>query len=316
MSCVALVLVVWAAPAFASGSARDKPLDRRLLVIGDSVLLGAQDALVARLGATGWQVTPVLAESLHTYDAPALVDANAAAIGDVVVVGLGTNDGQTPGQFAGWIDDLMGHLRTQRRVYWVNLPQFAEWVPAANAEIDAARTRWKNLRVIDWGTRAATDPGLRYADGIHLTSAGQAAMADLVGATLDQLAGVAPPGTASVPPTTSAPSTAPPTTVPTTRPAPRTTTDREGGADLLAVVGLSAAGAVGIGFLASRRPGDRAVAMHPAGAGRPHGLPSGAGARVRLVSVVPDPWTAEVRRRRRVFARATGCGGDDDEPTS
>jgi lysophospholipase L1-like esterase len=160
--------------------------DRRAFVIGDSVLVGAQGALAARLGASGWQVTQVAAESQHTYDAPGVIDANAGAIGDVVVVSLGANDGITPGLFAGWIDGLMDRLRSVPRVYWVNLRQFAPWVPAANAEIAAAMDRWPNLRQIDWAARASSDPTLVYGDGIHLTAAGVDAYAELIGSTLDE----------------------------------------------------------------------------------------------------------------------------------
>jgi lysophospholipase L1-like esterase len=232
-----------------------KALDRRLLIIGDSVMLGAHDELAARLGATGWQVTPVLAESLHTYDAPALVDEHRDALGDVVVIGLGTNDGQTPSQLAGWIDDLMEHLRNVRRVYWVNLPAFASWVPAANAEIASARERWKRLRVIDWGARAAQDPALRYADGIHLTVAGRSAMAELVGTTLDSYAGVTPPTTVAAP----APTTV--VTAPGSTAAPHTRSSGAAAGDdadnAVALVALSAVAVIGLGVLAlgwARRP--------------------------------------------------------------
>jgi lysophospholipase L1-like esterase len=253
LALVALALVVRNAPA--STSAAPKPLDRRLLIVGDSVMLGAHEELAARLGATGWQVTPILAESLHTYDAPALVDDNRQAVGDVVVIGLGTNDGQTPGQFAGWIDGLMEHLRGVKRVFWVNLPEFADWVPAANAEITAARQRWRHLRVIDWGARAAQDPSLRYGDGIHLTAAGRAAIADLVGATLDDYAGVTPPTTTAGPPPSAAVTTVASTVPPTTRARAGRASDEDD--DTFALIALCAIAALGAGLLAvgwARRP--------------------------------------------------------------
>jgi len=234
-----------------------KSLDRRLLVVGDSVMLGAQEALVARLTATAWEVTPVLAESLHTYDAPEVVDANRAAIGDVVVVSLGTNDGMTPARFADWIDGLMERLRGVRRVYWVNLRPFADWVPAANAEIAAARERWRNLRVIDWEARAGADPSLVYADGIHLTDTGRGAMAELVGATVDEFGGVTSTtaSTAVVAPTTS--HSVASTTTTTARVAPPREDD---GTPAVVLVALGAAAVVGAGLVAlgwARRPRGR-----------------------------------------------------------
>jgi lysophospholipase L1-like esterase len=215
---VGIILTV-AVPAITS-EADATPADRRAFVIGDSVLVGAQGALAARLGATGWQVTQVAAESQHTYDAPGVIDANAAAIGDVVVVSLGANDGITPGLFVGWIDALMERLQDVRRVYWVNLRQFAPWVPAANAEIAAAMDRWPNLRQIDWDARASSDPTLVYGDGIHLTAAGVDAYAELIGSTLDEDAGMtattttttttSPPRQSRTEPRSTSPSSTPP----------------------------------------------------------------------------------------------------------
>jgi lysophospholipase L1-like esterase len=164
-----------------------EPLDPRVFVLGDSVMLGAQASLAFRLGGAGWQVTQFSAESLHAYNSAGVVDAARAAgqVGELVVVGLGSNDGSSRAEFAGWIDALMEHLRGVRRVYWVNLRRFRDWVPAANADLANAAQRWPNLRVIDWDTRATPDPSLVIGDGLHLTAPGQAALAELIGSTLD-----------------------------------------------------------------------------------------------------------------------------------
>jgi len=159
-----------------------------VFVLGDSVILGAEQVLAARLGATGWQVAQQSAESFHTYNAGPVVDAARPGIGEIVVVALGHNDEGTPGQFTAWVDDLMSHLRDVRQVFWVNLRNFRAWVPAANADLAAAAQRWPNLRIIDWDARSAPDPGLVYGDGIHLTPFGQLAIADLIGVVLDTYA--------------------------------------------------------------------------------------------------------------------------------
>jgi lysophospholipase L1-like esterase len=163
-------------------------VDPRVLVLGDSVVLGAQGALDVRLAATGWQPVHVAAESLHVYEAGPIVDAVRPGFGDVAVVALGSNDGLDASELTVWVDDLMAHLRDVTRVYWVNLRQFREWVPAANAVLAAATQRWPNLRIIDWDARATPDPSLVYEDGLHLNFWGQIAMAELVGATLDEYA--------------------------------------------------------------------------------------------------------------------------------
>lgn len=176
------ILLVAPGPASAQTHPAPPP-DPRLLVVGDSVILGARDAIATQL--PGWQVNVVAAESLSTRAAQLLIAANRPSIGEVVVVGLGNNDGETPDLFSQRIDGVMQSLNGVRRVIWVNLRQFASWVPAANGVLAAAATRWPNLEIADWSGRATPNPGLVYADGLHLRPPGQAAMAELIAEHLD-----------------------------------------------------------------------------------------------------------------------------------
>src|SRR5690349_4837923 len=126
-------------------------VDPRVFVIGDSVILGAHDALVGRLA--GWQVTFIARESFFTWQAPAAIAAYRPGVGDISVVALGNNDGEDPGLFARHIDEVMAAFGPVRKVLWVNLRQFRPWVPAANAQLAAAATRYPNLEVVDWDGR-------------------------------------------------------------------------------------------------------------------------------------------------------------------
>jgi hypothetical protein len=175
-------------------------VDPRVFVIGDSVILGAHDALVNRLA--GWQVTFIARESFFTWQAPAAITAYHAGVGDISVVALGNNDGEDPGMFANEIDRVMAAFGPVRKVLWVNLRQFRPWVPAANAQLVAATARYPNLEIVDWDARATPDPALVYADGLHLNPGGQGAMAALVGDPVDAAAAqlAAPPTTAPPPP--------------------------------------------------------------------------------------------------------------------
>jgi hypothetical protein len=49
-----------------------------------------------------------------------------------------------------------------------------------NEELEAAAARYPNLDVADWNAVVATYPGLVGPDGVHLTAAGQAAMAKVI----------------------------------------------------------------------------------------------------------------------------------------
>lgn len=235
-------------------------IDNRVFIVGDSIILGARPAIAARLGSVGWVVYHTSIESLHTWQAAPIVDANLAhgGVGEVAFVELGANDGSDPAQLAAEIDLLMYHLRGVRRVYWINMRYFRDWVPAANAEIMAAASRWVNLRVVDWDARSTNDPALVYGDGIHLNPSGQAAMADLLATTLD--AWIAE-RTAPTTTTTTV------TTVPRTLPgvaAPPSSTARSGGTSgsvqlaagvgALLMVGATAGAAARAGVRRRRRP--------------------------------------------------------------
>ncbi len=50
-----------------------------------------------------------------------------------------------------------------------------------NQQLVLAQSRWPNLQIADWNSIATPNPGFVYGDGLHLTPAGQAAMAQLVG---------------------------------------------------------------------------------------------------------------------------------------
>jgi hypothetical protein len=162
------------------------PLDRRVVIIGDSVILGARNDLYARLGYAGWNITAFAAEeSFFTFDAPALIDRLRPYMGEVVVIELGANDGADPWQFVATVNTVMTHLEGIPRVYWVNMRHSRRWVPAANSVIAAAATRYPTLRVIDWDARSTPDPFTVYSDGLHLPPYGRAAMAEVVAVALD-----------------------------------------------------------------------------------------------------------------------------------
>jgi len=189
-------------------------VDPRLFVIGDSVLLGAQSAIAAR--EAGWHLTVYAQEGLSTLGAASVITAQKAAIGDLVVVALGNNDAGNPTTFGHRIDGVLQAIGPVRRVVWVNLRQFASWTPAMNQQLTAATGRWPNLVIADWSARATPNPGLVYHDGLHLTPAGQAAMAQLIAEEVSAFVQQVAPSTS-----TSTTTTPPATARPRHRPAPR-----------------------------------------------------------------------------------------------
>jgi peptidoglycan hydrolase-like amidase len=105
---------------------------------------------------------------------------------DLVVVILGYNL-PTSG-FAARIDAVMRalHARQVERVVWVNLPERSgrpDYI-AANQALDAARSRWVDLYIVDWRAHSAGSAGNRVRwfapGGAKLSATGQAEMARLI----------------------------------------------------------------------------------------------------------------------------------------
>ena len=166
----------------------DATSEPRVLVIGDSLTVGAE---LGGLGGDG-SITVDAREGRTTDEA---VEVAAAANLDgyeQVIVALGTNDYlDSAAEFGARIDNMMAVLGSEVPVTWVNVDTgTATLAPAAggvNAALDAAPQRYANLAVADWNAYLAgrTDGDeLRAGDGVHDSAAGYRVraewMADLV----------------------------------------------------------------------------------------------------------------------------------------
>lgn len=198
-----------AAPLASPASAAPPPpgVDPRIVVIGDSVILGARDAVIGRLA--GWQVTFEASVSLSTAGAVSVIDRHRGALGAITVIALGNNDGANPAILAARVDAVMGALPGAPVVVWVNLRTFREWVPTANTVLAEAAARWPNLEIADWNAISNPRPDWVAGDGLHLGAAGAAAIAELVGSHVDVAAArLAPPPPTTAPTTTTGQSVA------------------------------------------------------------------------------------------------------------
>ena len=114
----------------------------------------------------------------------ATIRAQRGRLGRLVVIELGYND--RPLRTA--IDRVLGELRTQgvRRVVWVNLSERRAGYHETNVALDAATKRWPELRILDW-RRASAGHARWFIDGVHLTTAGKAAFAQLLAQSISRL---------------------------------------------------------------------------------------------------------------------------------
>ncbi len=159
-----------------------EPVDQRVLVIHDSIGLGARPQIadafpnseVNFLGFVGFRAN-VAADLLR---------ANPSVISEHVVVQLGSNHGSGP-LFARDIDRLMELLADVDHVTWLTPPRYRPEMDAITNEIFLATRRHPNLQLAPWGAFADARPHLTWDDGIHLRTEGAEAMAEMMRSHLE-----------------------------------------------------------------------------------------------------------------------------------
>jgi hypothetical protein len=165
-----------AAPAAAAPA--DLP-SGRVAAVGDSVMLGAVDALIQEIPNLG------IIDAQGCRQAPAAIDVlrgwrAAGQIGDVVVVHVGGNGPIYPEQF----DEMMGVLEGVRKVLVVNVtvpPGVEDPVAVPNNAVLADGVgRYQNAVLIDWYAASVGHPEYFWEDGTHLTPEGAWAYAGLI----------------------------------------------------------------------------------------------------------------------------------------
>ena len=153
------------------------PAQRIETVIGDSVMLGAQNSLRQALPRA--QVNAV--EGRQASAAFALLDAWEAEdhIGDEVVLHVGTNGTIDPTA----MDAALAKLGSRRIVLLTDhVPR--PWQDLNNRIIVAAAHTHPGVHLVDWNAAASAHPEWLWPDGIHLRPGGTTAYRDLILAAL------------------------------------------------------------------------------------------------------------------------------------
>lgn len=159
----------------------------RVLVIGDSLTVGAAQAGLGRQAGATWTIDAVVGRGTNAgTEVARRYDLSRY---DVVIVALGTNDYlDSKALYAARIDRMMAVLGPTRPVVWVdvdaNVGRLAAAGPTVNAAIAAAPSRHRNLRAASWHGYLRADAGaaaLRAADLVHCTPRGYAVRAAWTG---------------------------------------------------------------------------------------------------------------------------------------
>jgi peptidoglycan/LPS O-acetylase OafA/YrhL len=150
------------------------PTGDDVLVIGDSVMVGASPALQQRLPAV--DVDAEVGRQLR--DAADIIAElhRAGRLRPVVVVHLGNNGSATPEQ----LDHLMNELAGVERVILVTANAPRPWRDAVNDRFGNLVADHPSVQVLDWLAVVDHEDGLIGSDGVHLTPTGAQRLAELV----------------------------------------------------------------------------------------------------------------------------------------
>ncbi|MBX3313132.1 MAG: hypothetical protein KF906_02330 [Actinobacteria bacterium] len=216
---LALAMTGLAPSAAAAGTTIAPPA--RVLVVGDSVMLGAASAIESTLGQDPLEVDAVVSRTTGRSTDAAL---SHGTDWDVVVAMLGHNDAGSASVYQPAYRRLLDAYADVPRVVVVTLHEVRPSYAGVNAFLRAEAERRPNVRVLDWNAVASADPGLTAHDGLHLSASGGRRMADEISAQVFraevELAAppptttttTTPPTTTAVPTTTTTSTTTPPTT--------------------------------------------------------------------------------------------------------
>lgn len=153
------------------------PGDGTVYAVGDSVLLGTKDYLPTTLG--GWDLRFDARVGRAFPEGIDLVHENRANIGQAAIIVLGHNY-WGGGKVYGYLDQLMADLRDVQRVVFVTVAEWSPAQPEVNRAIRALPKTYPNVVVADWEAVLEADPQFLIADHVHLTAAGDVALANLL----------------------------------------------------------------------------------------------------------------------------------------
>ncbi|KAA0689724.1 acyltransferase family protein [Enterococcus faecium] len=151
--------------------------EKKILFIGDSVMLGAYQELK------------------ETFPKEALVDAKESrqitALPEIlkehkdlvsyqqIVIGLGTNGVITDEA----IEQTMSLLK-DKKVYWVNIKAPTGWQETINATLAKLPNQYSNITMIDWYSESKNHPEFFYDDETHLNESGRTAYAKYIASVI------------------------------------------------------------------------------------------------------------------------------------
>lgn len=153
----------------------DAPL--RVLVIGDSVLLGAADRIAS--ACEDCEVVVDAAESRSTMTSVQAADAHEGPF-DLVIALLGHNDATNATAVRSGFAELFDHFALVPRIVVLTLHEVRPGYAELNDHLRAAATERPNVVVADWNEAVAARPDATVSDQLHLAPAGVDLLTELI----------------------------------------------------------------------------------------------------------------------------------------
>ena len=141
--------------------------DYHVVAIGDSVMLGASQALQRAFG--GAEVDAIVSRQAVAAIADLQQRRDAGKLGDIVVLHIGSNGYVTQKQF----DDMMQILSGVRIVAVVNVRVPRRWEGPNNTLFAEGVKKTPNAVLVDWNAASDLRPEVFVEDGVHLQPIGR-----------------------------------------------------------------------------------------------------------------------------------------------
>ena len=167
-----------AGPAAASGALPKRTKPAQVLAIGDSVMLGASQAL--RQAVTDVNVDAHVGRQVSAALQILRERKEARLLAPTVIIHLGNNGGFSSKQF----DEMMRLLQDVPRVVFLTTKVPRTWQEPNNTALADGVRRYPNARLVDWHTQGTAHPEWFWKDGIHLRPEGAKMYAHLIAATM------------------------------------------------------------------------------------------------------------------------------------
>lgn len=162
-------------------STADAGVGQAPLAIGDSVLLGAAE----ETAAIGYDVDVRGCRQMTEGLDVLREHVRADGLPRVVVIALGSNSSITRAEVRTAL-----RILGPDRILGLVTPREIRGTPYTDAAtLRTAAASWpRRIALVDWAKHTKRHRGMTYSDGIHLTNAGQRAMANLLKGPLDRVA--------------------------------------------------------------------------------------------------------------------------------